>query len=379
MNRFAFAAIAAISAAFAFADVEVGEAGTPSEGLVSRERRGFGPWRVSAGGNMGFGLKTKMGFSAPRSSYSTATSQAIGSPSDISERLANGERVSFLGGAFIDPSSGNMSAPYTQNWRIPVSGLDRTTGAMTLNSAQLGGISGSASDSASVYGASLELARTLYAHESGFGVDFAFGVSWMKRNGCFKAKASGTYMDSSSYVYTPSAGSSNYAVLTSPYLQESGGYYGAGGSGGFGPVLDYSDFGAGTIDYSSYTGHYSINATGDYEEWEFAFMLKPWWEVTDFWRLTGTLGLGVTRSEFDYSVSASFGEGGRYVSHKTFDEWRCYGIAGLGSTVRICSFDISLDVLARFCQKDMDIHSESVNGSIEKPDLVLRLALGYEF
>lgn len=381
MKKLSFAIAALLAAPAIFAETPVGEAGTPAEGLVTNARSGFGSWRVSAGGVIGFGLKTKLGFSVPGSYYAAPTSPRVGTPSEIADRLAAGERVEFLDGAFIDPN-GSFDAPYTQNWRLPVSQLNTATGAMTFNSTQMNanGISGHGSDDACAYGASIELSRTLYAHEDGYGVDLALAFSMMRMNKCFNAKSSGTYMGNSSYVYTPSSGSSNEEILKSGYLQENDGFYGLGQSEGFGPVLDWSDFGVGSMTYASSAAPYTISATGDYEEFEFALMLRPWWEVTDYWRLTGTLGVGLTRSEFDYAVHASFGDGGRYSAHRSYDDWNCYGIAGLGTVVRVWKkVDISLDFLARFCQDDMHIHNETVNGTIEKPSYMLRIAVGYEF
>ena len=340
---------------------------------------GFGAWRVSAGGNICFGLKTKLGFNAPSRMYSGPTSPVLGSPADIASRLASGGRVEFLDGAFIDPN-GLMLAPNTQNWRFPVSSVDRATGEVVLNSAQRAdGVGGRGSDDDTAFGASIELARTLYAHEGGFGVDFAFGLSWMRCNNCFKASSSGTYASNSRYVYTPTAGSWNETLLKTAPLTPSGGYYGAGTGTGMGPVLDWTDFGPNTISQTGSPAAYSLHASGDYEEWAFSFMLKPWWEVTDWWRLTGTIGLGTARSEFDCTVSGVFGSSGTYSSHDKFHEWKCYGIGGMGTVFRLWCVDLSFDILARFCNDDMSIRSESLSGKIEKPDVILSCALGFEF
>ncbi len=372
MNRLhlAIAAVLASSVAPAAAETPGADAGAEFLG-----------WRVSAGGSVGFGLKTKLGFRAPRSVYSGPTSPAVGSPADIASRLESGGRVGFLGGAYIDPDGGEMASPYTQNWRLPVSSLNRDTGKVTLDSVQMSdrGISGRGSDDDTAFGANIELSRTVYAHESGFGLDLAAGFSWMRRNNCFKASSSGTYADNSRYVYTPTPGSMNQAVLSSPVLSPSGGYYGAGSNTGMGPVLDWSDFGPATISQTGGTGQYSIDASGDYEEWALSLMLKPWWEMTDWWRLTGTIGAGFSRSEFDATVSATFGESGKYGSREKFHDWQCYGIGGVGTVFRLWRMDLSFDVLARFCQDDMKIHSETLSGKIEKPNVVLCVALGFDF
>ena len=378
MYRLRFATVAAVAAVAA--SMAPAAAGAPGTG--GREASAnFGPWRVSAGGVIGFGLRTKLGFRSPGPAYSGPSSPALGSPADIAARLAAGGRLDFLDGAYIDPS-GRMPAPYTQNWRFPAAALDRSTGAVTLHSAQAAeAAAGAGSDADAAFGASIELSRTLYAHKSGFGVDIAAGLSWMRRKNCFKAAASSPYADDSTYVYTPSAGSANKAVLTSPFLEPSGGYYGAGTAGGIAPVFDWSDIGPATLSQMSGPGAGAgwLRATGDYEEWSVSLALKPWWEVTDWWHLTGTLGAGAARSEFDCTVSGAFGGSGAYYSHDTFHEWRCYGIGGIGTAFRIWRIDVSFDVLARFCQDGMDIRTDTLRGKIEKPDVVFAFALGFSF
>ncbi len=363
------------------------ENATPVESavLVESESEGVGAgfygWRVSAGGFAGFGLKTKLRFAVPERVYSGPTSPAVGSPADIAAALAGGRRVSFLNGAYVDPS-GNYEGTFTQNWRFPASSVDRTTGAVRLDSAQIdgAGMSGRGSDDKTAFGASVELARTLYAHEDGFGVDLAVGFSWMRRNNCFKGRSGGKYMDRSSYLYTPTPNGSNQAILTSPYIQPTDGYYGSGSAGGFAPVLDWSDLGPGTIEQiSSTSSSYSLYAEGDYEEWNALLMAKPWWALTDWWLLTGTLGVGVSRSEFEIDVSGRFGDGGSYSSHRTTDKWDCYGVGGFGVMFRVWRLDLSCDVLARFCQNDIKVHSEAVSGRIEKPDVFVCCAVGFEF
>lgn len=373
MKRFILAAAAATELMILPAVAE------PELVAEQAEQSGFGAWRVSAGGNIGFGLKTKLGFKTPRRVYSGPTSSALGTPADISARLASGERADFLDGAYIDPNGG-MPAPYTRNWQLPVSSLDRSTGAVTLESAQTAdGVGGRGSDDETAFGASVELARTLFAHEKGFGLDFAAGFLWMRCNNCYKASSSGTYAGRSTYVYTPSPGSANAAVLTSPFLKPNGGYYGVGSPNGMGPVLDWFDFGPSTVSQTSGTGTYSMHAEGDYEEWTLSLMLKPWWEVTDWCRLTGTVGLGITRSEFDCKVSGVFSDKGRYSSHKSFHDWQCYGLGGVGAVFRLGRFDLSFDVLARLGQDDMKVHSEAVSGKIERPNIILACAVGFEF
>jgi len=343
-------------------------------------RQTLGSWRLSAGANFGFGLKAKMSYAAPSSFYATPTAADMGSAADIGRRLASGEGVRFLNGAYIAPDEA-MQAPYTQNWRFPVSGLDRDTGRLSFETAQLdpGGVTAAGSDDSGANGASIELSRTLFADERGFGLDLAIGVSYLRARNFFRMRGGGRYLGRTKYVYTPTPGSMNANVLTSSFLSPSDGYYGSGGAEGIGAVLDWSDFGEDTISSSSEHYSYNVDASGDYEEWELSLMLKPWYEVTDWFLVDATVGVGLTRSEFEYSTAAAIDGAGIYSSHGSEDEWRLYGLAGAGVLFRAWSFDVSCDILARIGQRDMDVSGGPLRGKIEKPDFIVRLAVGFEF
>ena len=72
------------------------------------------------------------------------------------------------------------------------------------------------------------------------------------------------------------------------------------------------------------------------------------------WRTTS----GATRGGFEYEELV------RGQTPRVFRLWRV---------------DLSIDVLARFCQDDMKAHSEAVSGKIERPDIILACAVGFEF
>ena len=347
---------------------------------LSNTGSSFGAWRVSAGPNFGFGLKTRMTCVTPSSLFPVTTSPYVGSGADIARKLAAGEEVRFMDGAFISPS-GVMPAPFTQNWQVPESSLDRTTGTIVFESvqAEAGRSAARETDDSDANGVSLELSRTLFADERGFGLDFAFGLSWLKADDCFKMRGGGGYYTRTGYTYTPSAGSINARNFTSPRIEPSGGYYGSGGTPGIGLVMDWSDINEDTVSVSSQSFGSTMDASGDYEEWELSFMLRPWYEVTGWMRIHATAGLGLTRSEFEYSVlAASDGLGARSVRGSE-KEWRAYGLLGGGVLLRAWMFDVSCDVLARIGQHDMDVDGELMHGKVEKPDLFARIAVGVEF
>ena len=340
----------------------------------------FGGWRISSGGKFGFGLKTRLNSTVPQSFYSSATSPALGSGAAIGAALMSGTRVDFINGAFIDPTS-SYAVPNTQNWQIPVSDLDTTLKTLTFYSQQISGSSVNAAgrdDDAVSYGASIELERTLFAHESGFGLDFGVSLDWMRANNCFKISGSGLYLSRTRYTYTPSSPTVNSALF-SGLLPVYGGYYGIGSPTLAGTPLNYGDFNGSTITTSSTTSGYSMDASGDYEEWEILLLLKPWYEIKPWWRVNATIGLGVTRSEFEYTVMANFGQDGVYRSRNTTAEWRCCPVAGVGTLVKVWEIDLSCDFLVRISPDSMSIRGEGISGTIEKPDCILRLAAGIDF
>ena len=61
------------------------------------------------------------------------------------------------------------------------------------------------------------------------------------------------------------------------------------------------------------------------------------------------------------------------------DEWEVYGLVGAGTTFRLWMFDVSCDFLYRIAQDDMDFGNQYASVSVEKPDMILRVALGFEF
>ena len=376
---------------------------------------GFYGWRVSGGGNFTFGLKTK--------GLNVRTANAIGripavpgmglpgSAADLSAHtpVTEGDRVNYSddGTYFIDPKSSyyEQAAGKTWNWSLPaaaitqngdVYSLDYSYGAWgdqtvieKIRQEQING----GSDEA-CYGASIQLDRTLWASEDArWGVDAAIGLTWTKANNCYRASSSCCYrrdVSNQSGTYRTYSTDSSF-ISAGPELQDGtwggGQYYGMFDefdelTGRVAPWIDLNKLKTEAVAAGKpeeYSESMSISARGDYEEWEISILVKPWYCLTDWWRVNAAIGLGITRSEFDFAMNAAFNGEQIYSSQQTFEEWRCYGLAGLGTTFRLWRVDLSCDVLARWCQDDMDIDGRDVSGTLEKPNLALRIALGFEF
>lgn len=319
----------------------------------------FGGWRLSVGGNMAFGAKARMSYA--RNAFGVVPGGAF-NPANPGTA-----RYEFDNGAYIDMSDQGGAKPGdTRNWQIPASMTRPVEGgrAFDFSNTQLGG--GSVSDDGMTLGASLELSRTLYAAENGFGLDVAFGVSWMMCNDILNGSAQAGYdRTTSSFTptepgYPPSADGSRY-----------GGNFGTGDM-----------YFAAPYDWEGPTpssGTYSTHVSADYDEFELSLMLKPWYELTDWWRIYGNIGMGFGCGRFDFSMNAVLDGKTIYNLNEDECEWDFYGIAGGGTVFRLGSFDLSFDILYRFCQDDINVGNQYVNCTIEKPDLVFRLAIGYEF
>lgn len=350
-------------------------------------------WRVSVGGAMNGNMRTKAGLradgawrraiparAAVPSGASRAEAQAAG---DAYDNIGSG-RVAFPGGGFIDPES-SRTEPGTWNWYLPPGALDGGSRMTIVNSYSEGDghesfrrVSSSDDDYAAGFNVSLE--RELW-RKGDFGVDLGFGFSYFINRGFFKA--AGT-----AYTGSQSGESGDYvtdiafspAVVGDPWSQNADGSYGAGTYDGPGPVLN---LGAGDVAVSHRWANTSSSASslsrslyveGDYEEIEMTFAAKPFWDVADWFRVRGTLGVAVSRAHFKFDV-----DGNGYSSRQRFDDWSAYGVAGIGGMFRWKGLCLGVDVLARFLDDDVEIRGRDVRGTVDRAPWMLTVSLGYEF
>ena len=350
-------------------------------------------WRVTAGGAMNGNMRTKLGVRhdgawrqalparEPLPSGSTrAEAQAAG---DAYGNFGEG-RVDYPNGGFIDPES-SRAEPGTWNWHFPAGSFDNGGRITVVNSYAEGSFSESSSrvsgkDDDFAAGFSTGVERELW-RKGGFGADLGFGLSYFRNSGFFKAGGA-------AYTRTQSGSSGDYVtdiafnpdVIGDPWAQNPDGSYGAGTYDGPGPVLD---LGGGdltvshrwaNISSSSRSSSYYLHAEGDYEDIEMTFAVKPFWDVTDWLRLRGTLGVAVSRTHFTFDV-----DGQGYSSRQRFDDWAVYGVGGLGGMLRWENFCLGVDFIARFLDDDIEIRGRDVRGSVERAPWMLTVYAGYEF
>jgi len=379
----------------------------PSVASADEESALWG-WNVSGGANFGFGLKTDLQVSPVNAmkclpSLTPAVGPSRRAAAAAATPVTGGPRVVYdeEKGYFVDPSSSWGEAPgkesETWNWRLPDSSVvgEGAGRRFEMQGGEWGEVVSQAQtanivagdDSATAYGASVDLSHVLWASEDGdWGIDIAFGLSWMKALDCFKSGGvavtrSATVESGDTVTTIPGE------FFASEYARaESDNTWGNGRYDGGDPErdqylidLDSISTVSRTLASKSYADSMSVFSHGDYEEWEISMLLKPWYDVNDWLCLHAALGLGVTRSSFEYSMEAFCNGSPIYRSSQEFNEWRCYGIAGGGILLRAWDFDISCDGLFRWCQSDMDINGRDVRGSIQKPWAVLRLGLSYAF
>ena len=104
------------------------------------------------------------------------------------------------------------------------------------------------------------------------------------------------------------------------------------------------------------------------------FAAKPFWDVADWFRVRGTLGVAVSRAHFKFDV-----DGNGYSSRQRFDDWSVYGVAGIGGMFRWNGLCLGVDVLARFLDDDVEIRGRDVRGTVDRAPWMLTVSLGYEF
>lgn len=356
------------------------------------EESGFGAWRISVGGALNGGVSPSIRSSGAFRGLAVLPALPAGQSkaAAAAKHTVDGTgRVTF-GDGFIDPNSEAAVPGRTWNWRLPEDAAQGGNFVIEDAYVEPGAVTevagGHVGDSDQYQpGISVEMSRTLWSDkERGWGVDLALAVSYFFGNDIYDAH--GTYGRSQSYetgtYRTEIVGA---GVLDDPWVTaDAGGYYGIGSATGPGPLLPTvsltanptpvpGSIGGGTVNAAS-----SFDASGDYRELEMFLMARPWYEITDWWRVFGEVGLAVSWSQFDFEYSA-LGAGGRIRSSEDFSEWRCYGVAGAGTMFRLGSFDLSIDFLGRFLNDDLDCNGRYCSGSIEKSDWLMRVMVGWEF
>ena len=343
-------------------------------------------WRFRVGPQFNFGAKGRLGVKSsaiplPASSYSSTRAAA----QDAGDAMTSGSgRMSFPNGAFIDPVDAAGQSGSTWNWYIPAG--QSAGGTMSFStpyseqSTSYSARGGSDGDDAFSAGASFGLDRTVWAWGD-FGLDVGFDFSFFRRNNWFKG-SSGGYTRTDVYsegAYVTDVNFGNAALFADPWAQNAGGSYGAGTFDGPGPVLSLG--GADGVrtthrweeggERRTVSSGGLVSLRGDLQMYEFQLALKPYYEVTDWFALRGTLGVGLDHRRFDVSASGI----GRSSEH----DWNCYMVCGLGGMFRWERFCLGADFLRKVFDHDMDVDTKYVRGSVGNANWTLRAYVGYEF
>lgn len=417
---------AAVAAAVAAAGTAAGVAAVGEDELVrdglTEERSERGNWRISVGASLigavgtniranharmrelsGFG-ETLIESAAARHGWRhRAEAYAAGSGG------AYGGVRRFDDGAWFDPiDSGTPNDPnYTWNWRLHDPSeqdivnhgkafVERNAYDEIHEYASVG--EGSLyrcwnSDESSWYpGVRAELAYELYRSEDKrpWGVDLAAAFSYYFRRDLWKAggeagTASVSGREETGYFewWNDSHDEAQYVLDYYRDTQFDGSMWGAGTFAGPGAELavdswQVRDVMTGAADWSS--GH-SLRyfGYGDYQEYAIEILMRPWWEPWDWFRIFGTVGLEISRREFDWQMLVWGTEGAQCRDCGTEDEWRIFGLLGGGLSFQWRDFVLAGEALWRFCGDDMDVYGRTIRGSIEHATWGFQLSLGYEF
>ena len=343
-------------------------------------------WRVTAsaefGGPMEGRLKSRAG---ARGLYPAARSGMT--EKELAAKLAapvtGGPRVDLGGGYFIDPSSAasDWAPDVTWNWRLPSRDRIVAQGEYLESQTSERSYPVSGSDDGWAPGVSLEFSRELWTwDEKPFGVDFAFGFAWQRKNDLVKAGGV-------NYSRTDSYRKGGYAMDIGDqlWMQEPdeeimfNGAYGLGeyGNDSYGPLMDLSLVRTSPTGGSSWDETFAETTSmrGDYEEFDFRFLLKPWWDVTDWLRIYGAIGLEVARTDFElHTYNSATGSRTGDIS-----EWQCCGLGGGGVMLHGWHGVLGVDFLTRFLQDDLTFRREGFSGEFDRSPWFFRVYVGAEF
>ena len=340
-------------------------------------------WRLTVGPQFNFNASGRLGVKAnaiPRPAPSYSSTKGAAQAAGDAVAPGNG-RVEFPNGGFVDPSDAAGVPGETWNWHIPAGEL--SGGRMSFaqgyaeQSTVYDVIGGSARDDNWATGASFGLDRLVY-RRGDFGVDVGFNFAFFLKNNWYKGAAGGvTRTDTTttgSYITDVDMG--NAGVMNDPWTQNPDGSYGGGTFDGPGPVISTGDISVshrwGAESTSSSTTSYGpFSIRGDLQMYEFQLALKPWYELTDWFMVRGTLGLGLDYRHFDVKVGGL----GKDSAH----DWDCYMLCGLGGMFHWNNVCLGADFLRKVFDDDLDVHTRSVDGTIGNANWMFRVYIGYEF
>lgn len=362
---------------------------TLSVAASEQQREIFEKWHIGIGAAFNSKVRSCL---APRNLPMPSGFRVTAESVSEADALAKAEARQYDGGGFIATDSLNNGFD-TENWKLPSSSYQPGTGHFVMDNAyqEVSAPSVSSahfddSDRPWQFGVSVELARELWIHEEKeehrWGVDFAAAFSYffardIYRDSCLVTRRETVREGVIRTDITDTDAMFDYdAGWDSPGDDDMFGY-GNYNRTMINPALGFSGIGTPySVPGSSnpFTSSSNYFASGDYQELEMLFMLRPWYEIKDWWRVFAEVGVGVSWGRFDTSVCGA----GR-VFAEDFDQWDCYGVAGLGTTFRYKSYTLTFDALGRFLRDDFEVHGRYIDGCLRRSDWGFRLMIGYEF
>lgn len=356
-----------------------------------------GGWHLSAGGVYASPVKANLRFSpvripVPSFGRTAAEARALaeGNIVQFTKDSPNADVV-FPNGARINPwddartlqeimNPGGNHFGQTCNAWFPVDSLHDNGFALAsyeyaelskdYSLREVGG-----SDERGMPGVNVELARNLYHDEEyKYGVDLAFAVSYFFSTDVFsmdRQYASGSVDEGvyETYMALPN-------IVTDPEGYRVGNGYGSGDPGG-GPVFDIGPIGV--RDFGGERSLYGrIQAEGEYSQLDLMVLGKPYYDVCEWLRIVGTLGIVVSRGEFSLDETI-IGSDFRRSRHADYSDWDVHGIAGLGLQFSYDDWTLGCDFYARFLDDPLEIDDSHVHGEIEQSDWLLKASLGRQF
>lgn len=340
-------------------------------------------WRLTVGPQFNFNAHGRLGVKSaaiPVPVSSSSSTRAVAKAAG--DAIAVGEgRTDFPNGAYVDPNDSAGKAGETWNWHVPAGQLK--AGTMSFRhlyveqSTTYTSVGGHDKDDASAVGANFGLDRTVWKWGD-FGVDIGFNFSFFMKNNWFKGGAGG-YMRTDKYTegsYNTDVDWGNADVFNDPWTMNPDGSYGVGTFDGPGPVINRDEI---TVSHSwgaessglSTSSYGPFSVRGDLRIYEYQLALKPYYELTDWFMVRGTLGVGLDYRRFDVKVSG--------VGKDTAHDWDCYMICGLGGMFHWEDVCLGVDFLRKVFDDSLDVNTRYVDGSISNADWILRIYVGYEF
>ena len=388
---------------------------------VARQERGR--WRVSVGASVIGPVKSDLGISNARmrqlSGFGSSLIQSAAACHGVRPRAEayaagsgatdpNGVRR-FDGGAWFDPKdSASANDPgWSWNWRLhDPTGTDPdgrkgfveyTTYSEDLESVTLTTSAdgeGYSSDSSEWFpGLRVEVARELYRSEGErpWGVDMAVAFAcyfqkniWKASGTAATAEVEGHREDGHYEWWNDSDDTAQYILDYERDTQFHDGMWGAGTFGGPGAELETAAWKVRDVmtdDTKSWSSSHALryHGSGDYREYSIELIARPWWEPWEWLRIFGSVGLEVSRREFEWSIAAAGTDGSVYRESGDADDWRALGLLGGGLSLQWHDFVLAGEALWRFGGDDLAVDGRAVRGDIEHGNWGFRLALGYEF